>query len=422
MNEAKGQSAGEPVGATTGASARTASPFRYVAQDASGTPYSGVVEAADADEARWRLTGLGLHLLELSPATPDRRSLTPMRGEDFRAFNEQLASLAEAGLPIERGLRLIARDMRTGRLRRTVERIAEELEKGKPLGEAFDAHRGAMPALYGRLMDIGVKSGNLAGVLFNLGRHMEMMQRLRTALWRAVTYPLVVLVMMAIVFTFIAKVIVPAVRDIVADFGTVLPLHTRVLFWVADRYEWIAAAALVVFVGAPLGLAVYGGMARGKGIIDLVVMRLPLIGPIVIRNLLARWCDAVRLGVESALDLPTAMRMAGEAMGSDRIRFDSDLLASTHSAGQPLQDAVALSVVTPTITAAMDLGMARQDLPRTLATLTHMYEHQAEHRLGVMQATLQPILIILLAVVLGQVIAAIFMPILHLLTGVSGLW
>ena len=98
-------------------------------------------------------------------------------GDDFVAFNQQLAQLAKAGLPLERGLRLIAADLGRGRLARAITEVADELERGTPLAEAFDRHRGRFPSLYGRLVDAGVRSGNLSEVLLNLGRHLDMGQR-----------------------------------------------------------------------------------------------------------------------------------------------------------------------------------------------------------------------------------------------------
>ena len=97
------------------------------------------------------------------------------------------------------GLRLIAADLRGGggALSRTVEQVAAELERGTPLPEAFEKYKGQFPSLYGRLVGAGVRAGNLPGVLFNLGRHLELVQRLREALWRSLAYPLAILVGLA---------------------------------------------------------------------------------------------------------------------------------------------------------------------------------------------------------------------------------
>src|SRR5688500_8110711 len=116
------------------------STFAYQAQTPDGQRMSGTVDAQDVGEANRRLVELGLRVSEIAPVpTPPRPKA--LRASDFLAFNEQLAHLAKAGLPLEHGLRLIAADLRSGRLSRTIELVAAELERGTPLPEAFEKHR-----------------------------------------------------------------------------------------------------------------------------------------------------------------------------------------------------------------------------------------------------------------------------------------
>src|SRR5688500_2972005 len=183
--------------------------FAYQAQTPDGLRMSGTVEAPDVADAQRRLVELGLRVSEIAPTqrAPRARAL---RSSDFMAFNQQLAHLAKAGLPLEHGLRLIAADLHGGgRLARTVEMVAAELERGTPLGEAFEKHRGHFPSLYGRLVAAGVQAGNLPGVLFNLGRHLELTQRLREALWRGMAYPLAVIAGLALVLMLIGNHVLP---------------------------------------------------------------------------------------------------------------------------------------------------------------------------------------------------------------------
>src|SRR3954471_20462247 len=147
----------------------------YEAHSEGGYRVSGTIDAPDAETALLRLRSMRLRVNEVSPVVATNgdaagpgapgagRRRRAVRGDDFIAFNQQLAHLAAAGLPIESGLRLIARDLRRGRLADTVKAVADDLDRGTPLGQAFDNHRARFPALYGRLLDAGVRSGNLAG-------------------------------------------------------------------------------------------------------------------------------------------------------------------------------------------------------------------------------------------------------------------
>src|SRR4051812_38348361 len=124
--------------------------FSYRAQTEEGAAMTGTIDAPDIQRAGQQLESLKLRILDLAPV----REVKPkaLRGEDFLAFNQQLTHLTKAGLPVEQGLRLMAEDMRGGRLAATVNEVADELERGRPLGEAFEAHRGRFPDLYGRLI------------------------------------------------------------------------------------------------------------------------------------------------------------------------------------------------------------------------------------------------------------------------------
>jgi len=159
--------------------------FAYRAQSIDGQPLTGTIDAASPDHARQQLESLRLRVLELAPAQAAAPATRPLRGEDFLTFNQQLAHLTSAGMPLEQGLRLIAQDMNRGAVANTIRQIADELEKGVPLGQAFEKHAAQFPPAYGHLIDAGVKTSNLSGMLLNLSEHLRTLANLRAALWRA---------------------------------------------------------------------------------------------------------------------------------------------------------------------------------------------------------------------------------------------
>ena len=420
--------------------------FAYEAQAGSGKGISGTIDAIDIQDARQRLEALGLHLLEIEPAQKPMK-LRALRGEDFMAFNQQLAQLTSAGMPVEQGLRLIAQDMRSGRTARTIQQIAEELERGQSLAQAFEKHRGKFPRLYGKLIDAGVKSSNLPAMLLNLGRHMEMVQRLRASLWRAAAYPLMVLVGLAMVVIFMGLFVLPQFKLIFNDFKTELPDVTRLLLWVSDSMPVLLIIAAAVVVGVPLIWRMLQLSGADRAVIDKFVLPLPLIGPVLRQNLVARWCDALRLGVHAGLDLPAAVELAGDAVGSPALPSrDGQSLIVSLQAGRPLSAAgnaapagtdaagvvayrgpgISSGIARPheilpaSVVAAMELGSAQHDLPSMLHTLSQMYQQQADTRLNTVPAILTPLLLLLAAFIIGFVILGLFAPLIALIQGVSG--
>ena len=394
--------------------------FAYRAQSIDGQPLTGTIDAASPDHARQQLESLRLRVLELAPAQSAAPATRPLRGEDFLTFNQQLAHLTSAGMPLEQGLRLIAQDMNRGAVANTIRQIADELEKGVPLGQAFEKHAAQFPPAYGHLIDAGVKTSNLSGMLLNLSEHLRTLASLRAALWRALAYPLMVFVALCCVVVFLGGWVFPQFADIYRTWGTVLPWATQ---FMVDYSRHVAVVFLVLGVLAIL-LAILSRVLRNsplhQALRDNVVMRLPLVGPVISRSLVARWCDAVRLGVVGGMDLPRAMRTAGDAVGSARLADDGNRMAAKLEGGQPLSSNETFAVMPPTVPAAIELSSRHGGLAETLGTLAHMYQEQAQAKVGIIPAVLTPMLLTLLTGVIGFIILAMFLPFVNLISAITG--
>jgi type IV pilus assembly protein PilC len=399
--------------------------FAYRAQSLDGQPLSGTIDAASADQARERLESLRLRVLELGPATatmaaPGARAL---RGDDFITFNQQLAHLTAAGLPMEQGLRLIAQDLRRGRVAATVRQIADDLEKGESLGEAFQKHSSRFPPAYGRLIDAGVRSNNLSGMLLSLGQHLQTVSRLRAALWRALSYPVMVFLALCFVVAFIGHFVLPRFEVVFRDFGTRLPAITEFLLASSRIVGSGAIVAAVLLMAFIIVWQVLRSTGRDARLRDAVGLRLPLIGPTLKRSLISRWCDAVRLGINGGMDLPQAMRTAADAVGSPRLAREVEQLVARLEGGQPLDDGGRWRLIPATVLAAMELS-ARQGGPGVLAevlgTLAQMYQQQARAKVALIPAVLTPLMLALLSGIIGFVIVGMFAPLISLIKSVSG--
>ncbi|MEA2736605.1 MAG: type pilus assembly protein PilC [Humisphaera sp.] len=393
--------------------------FAYQAQTPEGQTLAGTIDAANVEQAQRTLLGLRLRVTQIEPIRRPPRTKA-IGGADFLAFNQQLTHLTRAGLPVEHGLRLIAQDMRTGRLRATVQQVASELESGTPLDQAFEKHRDKFPPLYARLIAAGVASSNLPGVLLSLGRHMEMIYRLRAMLWRVAAYPIMVLVALGLILLFLTKSVIPQFDAIFRDFGTKLPALTE--FMLSSR-GWMPQLLLgigVIVLLIPIVWHIAKMAGADRALVDIVILPMPLIGPVLRRNLIARWCDAVRIGVEAGLDLPRAIELASDAVASPRLRRDGDELIGALNSGKTPDAIVGQTRLLPaTVPAAMTLAGQNGELPRTLATLSEMYEQQAESRLNLIPGLLTPLLILFVAFLIGIVILSLFAPIISLIQNIS---
>lgn len=386
--------------------------FAYIAQAFDGQPMNGTIEAPDIESASRQLSSLQLRIIQINPATTQRpRALS---GADFAAFNQQLANLSAAGLPIEHGLRLIAEDLRHGGLAQSVRDVASELERGTPLGEAFQKHQKQFPPLYGVIVDAGVRTGNLPHVLLNVGRHLELVSRLRATLWKSGAYPLMVLAGLFIVLIFIGQFVLPQFTAMYQGWTIQLPAITHLVFAFAKLAPVLLTAGMVIFLGFPILAIALRAMNLDRSASDLL-LHLPIVGPVLRRNLVARWCDALKLGIQASMDFPAAVTMAGHVVGSPAVQRDSERIVAKLSSGLPLdRDLGALSVIAAPVLSVIQFAVDRNDLPSALETLSRMYEQQAEMRLASLQAVLTPLLLVSVALLIGITIVGLFAPMISL--------
>lgn len=392
--------------------------FAYQAQTDQGHPMSGMIDAPDAQSAMQQLQMLRLRVTEIKP-TASRPSSKAMRGDAFIAFNQQLAHLTKAGLPVERGLRLIADDIHSGKLARTISQVAAELEAGTPLAQAFEKYQDKFPSLYGRLIDAGVRSGDLAGVLFSLGRHMDTEQRLRATLWRTLAYPLMVIVGLVLVMLFIAITVIPQIRSISEGFHLMLPGVTIALLAVGRAMPFVAAVLLGLIVIAPILWALLRLARQDRRAIELLVLPIPMVGSVLRFSLVARWLDAARIATDAGMDLPSAIALASDATGSPGLTRDGQAMIDAINVGKPLSGAHT-HVIPTTVPAAMEFAAGHHDLPTALATLSDMYVRQSEVRMQMIPTAVTPLAVIFIALLVGFVVAGLFSPFLTLIQGMTG--
>jgi type II secretory pathway component PulF len=243
-------------------------------------------------------------------------------------------------------------------------------------------------------------------------------------LWRAFAYPIMVLASLAFVLTLLCAYVFPKFELIFRDFKTDLPMITQVVLGfsnlIALNLTAILIAAAVVVFGFPLLWHIFRRLTWDQPILEMLVFPLPLVGTALRRNLLARWCDALKIAVEAGLDLPSAVTLAADAVGSPKLRRDAQVLVDAVHSGRQLDDRVRLRLVPPSIVTVLALASANDDLPAGLGTLGQMFQQQAEIKMALIPGVLTPLLIVLIAFVIGVVVLAMFAPMISLIQAISG--
>ena len=223
----------------------------------------------------------------------------------------------------------------------------------------------------------------------------------------------------ALVVLFISLTIVPQFASIFKDFGTRLPVLTEWLLMLPAAMPWLLGCFAAGVVTLIVIWALLKSAGHDRAVLEFVGLKIPVIGPVLRYNLLARWCDAVGLGVHAGLDLPRAIELANDAVASPRLRRDGNELIATIEAGKPLESTHRRLILPATVIAAMSLSSQQSDLANALNTLSQMYQQQSQLRLSLVPALLTPLLLVLVAAVIGAIVLALFMPIIALIQNIS---
>ncbi|MBN2212464.1 MAG: type II secretion system F family protein [Sedimentisphaerales bacterium] len=394
--------------------------FSYQALTTSGRLMTGTLEAGSSEQAAEYLREMNLTVnqVEKAPSAPPR---TFIGRHEFILFNQQLASLTEAGIPLERGLRELAGDVRSGRMRRVVEQLADDLDHGVGIEQAIAKQKGVFPPLYGRILQAGVRSGRLPEMLVSLNRHLETSARTRRAIIEATLYPLVVFILAMLIFTGVGLLVVPSFREIFKDFGIALPAITKFFINLPDFIVVFWSVFAVLIISIPVLGRVLSLSPGGRAFKETVYLAVPVLGRLYRVSLLSRFADALAVIIGTGEDLPDAMRTSADTTGCELLKREADLVARQIEQGTTLAVAgQACNFIPRFFIYSMQLGAQRNELQDNLYGLSDMYDKQTHIGQARLQALLMPIMLITVGGFIALTVVALFMPLVTLVSDLSG--
>ena len=395
--------------------------FGYKALTSGDRLMTGTIEAGSHDEAAALLEQMELNVssLEKAKAAPSK---TPIGRNEFLLFNQQLASITKAGIPLERGLRELADDVSSRSMRKLIKDIADELEAGVSIEKAFEKRQRDFPPLYGRILKAGVETGRLSEMLTSLNRHLELAGQTRRIIFEAVTYPAVVLGMGAAIITLVFVLIIPQFKVILQEMiGGGLPDLTRLFLALADNIIpfWIGVAFLITAIVVVLGLL--SASPGGRRFRESILYHIPVMGRVYMNTALGRFSEATAMMVAAGCDMPTCLRLGAGAAGSENLMADSEVLAGQIEQGQDILEAGRLCSTIPRLLLySVQLGAQRNELQDNLFSLSQMYANQARYGQARLQSVLLPLMIVVVGSVIAMAVVAMILPMVQVLTNLAG--
>jgi len=395
--------------------------FEYNALTSAGRLMKGTIEAASSQEAGEMLEQMQLTVNSIEKAKPPRLKTAVGRSE-FLLFNQQLASITKAGIPLERGLRELSTDIASKPMRKLIDAIADDLEAGVSIEQAFEKRQKAFPPLYGRILKAGVETGRLSEMLTSLNRHLEVANQTRRIVFEAISYPAIILIMASIIVTFLFLFIVPQFEMPLAEMveGQLPYLTTSVLYMtkkVVPFWTVVGVLAAAIFATCTL-LSSYPAGRRFK---ESIILKLPVFGRLYHSSILGKMAESMSMMVAAGSEMPTTLRLSSTASGSEKIMLESEILAGQIEQGVNILEAgQACRVIPRLFLYSIQLGTQRNELQDNLYSLAQMYTEHVRCSQIRLQAIFLPAMLIVLGVIVATTILAIFLPMIQIVTGLSG--
>lgn len=392
--------------------------FEYSAMTASDRLMKGIIEAGSVQEASELLEQMRLKVNSLEKAKSERPK-TPIARTEFLLFNQQLASLTKAGIPLEQGLRELSKDVASKPMRKLIDSIALDLEAGMSIERAFEKRKEHFPPLYGRILKAGVETGRLSEMLTSLNRHIEVSSQTRRIVFEAMAYPAVVFVMGSLITTFLLLFIVPKFKNILQEMleGQGLPLLTQFALSMSDHilYFWLMVGCLVV---AFLGInAILRSFPEGRRIREAIFLHIPAFGALYHSTILSKMAEAMAMMVAAGCDMPTCLRLGPDAASSETLIREGNMIAEQIEKGAGILDAGQFCRVMPRFFLySIQLGSQRNELEDNLRSLGDMYAQQVRSAQTRLQGLLLPIMIIFVGFFIMLCILSIFLPMIKIIS------
>ena len=336
-------------------------------------------------------------------------------------FTRQFAVMIDAGLPLVQCLGVLGEQEENRRFAATIRAVQTDVEDGSTLADALRAHPRSFDRLYTSMVAAGEAGGVLDTILERLSSHIEKQVTLRGQVRSAMMYPLAVLSIAAMVVGVLLWKVIPAFAALFEGLGAVLPLPTRLVVAASDSFAGAVPLLGLGLLGTTLLFRRYYSTGRGRRTVDGIALRVPLLGGIVRRNAVARFCRTLSAllgaGVPILESLDITAGTAGNAVVEDAVMKTRAAIERGESVAAPLRDTRVFPVLA---TQMINVGEATGALEAMLAKVADFYEDEVDRAVAGMTALLEPLVVAVLGIVVGGIVVAMYLPVFDLIGRLAG--
>lgn len=414
--------------------------FQYEALDAKGQEASGKIEALCDTEAASKIRHKGLYPTRVRPVKAAKKTVVhkfatqkerrcdgtgKVKLKRVTQFARQMSTLQDAGLTILRSLRILERQQKNGRFKRIIGYVADDIESGATLSEAMRKHPNCFSRLFVNMVAAGETGGVLDVILVRVAEFLEKSQRLKSRAKGAMVYPSVVLAAAFLIVMGLMTFVIPVFSNVIVDLSDgqrKLPALTQALLNMSEWFKGNYGLNAVVVVFVPLllilSLKVICRFRPGRYSMDWLKLHIPIIRGIVYRTSVARWTRTLATLINAGVPLLDSLKIAQETAEN---QVYSAMLNRAHQSirqGNTLAYPLGQSnAVDELVVNMVEVGEETGDLDKMLLKIAGNFDEEADVMIGSLMSLLEPIMIIVLGLIVGTIVLAIFLPMVGMFPG-----
>ncbi len=394
--------------------------------DTTGRVFQQLETAQTEVEARQKLTDRGLFVYSvksqfnvISQFSGEQRA-KKIKIDDFLIFNQQFNTLIKAGLPILRALDLLAERASTPRLKPILQDVRQRVRQGALLSEALEA-QGSFPPVYVTAITAGERSGSLSGVIDQYISYLRVSTGFRKGLVTALIYPAILVVAVILILSYLITYAMPSFAKLYQDLGVQLPSITQFMLDISGplREYFLYFVIAVVLVGG--ALFVWTRSDQGALAIDKLRPRIPIFGDIWLKSQIAQFVRTLSTLLAGGTPLVTGLETSSQAIGSRLIATSVRKSAERVREGKTLHESLSETRLVPELALEMiEVGEASGALAAMLTSVAEFYEDEVSTRLQRTLIWVSPVVLIVMAVVIGFILISLYLPLFSLQVGSGG--
>ena len=394
--------------------------YNYRVKDGQGKSFKGLIEAMDDKQAVLSLRERGFFVLELKKKQTLNLSMIfkfyqRARFSDVIVCTRELSTMMTAGLPLTEALEILRRQLKNPDMARIINDVLDKVQGGASLADAISIHPQLFSKVYVALVRSGEAAGMLDTVLAKLADNLEKDRDFQSKIKGAMIYPVIVLLAMAVVVVLMMVFVIPKLLAVYKDFGTELPLPTKILMGVSDFSVKFFPILIPAVIGLVFAFRAWIATPGGQRKWDEIIFDMPLIGKIRKGTALTEFTRTFGLLIGAGIPILDALHIVGQAIGNRVYQDAIEDAAREVEKGFPLGVPLSRNPDFPIILGQMlKVGEETGKMDDVLAKLSHFFESETEQLIKGLTTAIEPLIMIILGIGVGLLVFAVILPIYNL--------